>query len=147
MAVGQSRGRYFCLRGLNPLPSLVLLEGEDQPIGPGWESTFLLLYAFPPAPLIWSPGKQPQSAGNGTEPPGMPVVSNSLQSPRVASWVPPQETGSPRGGANLALEPRPAAVMTLASEGPEPLLKACDQTVVQTNLNSRAPSTRSLYGC
>ena len=35
--------------------------------------------------------------------------------------------------------------MGMAPEGPDPLLSACDQAVIQTVLDSRAPSTRALY--
>ena len=49
------------------------------------------------------------------------------------------------GGPHLALQTRMSAAMGLALEGPDPLLMACDQEVVQTIIDSRAPSTRSLY--
>ena len=35
--------------------------------------------------------------------------------------------------------------MGLALEGPDPLIMECDQEVVQTIMDSRAPSTRALY--
>ena len=35
--------------------------------------------------------------------------------------------------------------MGMALEGPEPLLADCDQAVIQTINDSRAPSTRALY--
>ncbi|KAK0138713.1 hypothetical protein N1851_024747 [Merluccius polli] len=45
----------------------------------------------------------------------------------------------------MASEPGTPAVLGTAPEGPDPLLGACDQAVIQTILDSRAPATRALY--
>lgn len=49
------------------------------------------------------------------------------------------------GGAHLAPLAETSSTACLATEGPGSLLSSCEQLVVRTVLNSRAPSTRQLY--
>ncbi len=48
-------------------------------------------------------------------------------------------------GPHLASESGTPADIGMAPEGPDPLLMACDQEVVQTIMDLRAPSTKALY--
>ncbi|XP_041953186.1 uncharacterized protein LOC121713015 isoform X2 [Alosa sapidissima] len=61
--------------------------------------------------------------------------------------VPPHSCGPPltTGGTDLAPKSSAPTVMGIATEGPEPLLGACDPAVVYTINNSRAASTNALY--
>lgn len=54
-------------------------------------------------------------------------------------------TPYPNWGSPMASEPELSTTVGLAFERSEWLLGACDQSMVQTTLNSRAPSTRALY--
>ena len=62
-------------------------------------------------------------------------------------WRPPKETGPSlaAGGTRMASESRSPSDLGLATGNQDPLLASCDQSVIDTVLSSRAPSTRSLY--
>lgn len=81
--------------------------------------------------------------------PSVCIFSHSLISsdPRqgLTKQAPSEEGGYPTASRQLHMASRSAMTLSLASEGPASRLKSCDQTVVQTILNSQAPSSCSLH--
>lgn len=75
------------------------------------------------------------------------MVSSTPQTPEWGAMATPKESrpSLSAGGAHMASEPgsRPAVCLAIGSQ--DPLLASCDQSVIHTVLNSRAPSTRLLY--
>ena len=93
------------------------------------------------------------SEGEPQTPAGCPklaretLVSSNVQAAGWRSMVPAKEAGPAftAGGPHLAPQTRVPAAMGLALEGPDTLIMECDKEVVQTIIDSRAPSTRALY--
>ena len=92
------------------------------------------------------------SEGEPQTPAGCPklaretLVSSNVQAAGWRSMVPAEEVGPAltAEGPHLAPQTRVPAAMGLALEGPDPPLMACDQEVVQTIVDLRAPSTMAL---
>ncbi|XP_073671778.1 uncharacterized protein [Paramisgurnus dabryanus] len=151
----QGRGGSLCLRGIDPLPPLVLLDGEEQPSGPGCSRTRLARGS----PLCFS--TNPSDSSNTAESPpagsqatvgspllaGKNMVSTVVQSLQRFTVAPPRQEGSPVSvtGPNLASRSSSPAAVGLVTAGPDPLLTECSDGVCNTILNARAPSTRAQY--
>ncbi|KAI2655577.1 Transposon Ty3-G Gag-Pol polyprotein [Labeo rohita] len=112
----------------------------------------LRLYAFPPDRS--APGSSRESApGRGVPPPSSPILAGPSMvlgpdfSPRRLSTGDSRQEGSPLTGGGLCVPPSPGAVETLgvAPEGAHLLASGLSTEVVETILQSRAPSTRKLY--
>ncbi|KAI2645311.1 Transposon Ty3-G Gag-Pol polyprotein [Labeo rohita] len=101
-----------------------------------------------------APGSSRESApGRGVPPPSSPVLAGPSMvlgpdfSPRRLSMGDSRQEGSPLTGGGLCVPPSPGAVETLgvAPEGAHLLASGLSTEVVETILQSRAPSTRKLY--
>ncbi|KAI2657596.1 Transposon Ty3-G Gag-Pol polyprotein [Labeo rohita] len=101
-----------------------------------------------------APGSSRESApGRGVPPPSSRVLAGPSMvlgpdfSPRRLSMGDSRQEGSPLTGGGLCVPPSPGAVETLgvAPEGAHLLASGLSTEVVETILQSRAPSTRKLY--
>ena len=152
--IRHSRGRPVCFRVHNTLPSLVL-SVRDESDGTGCLGTSMATSAPLCLPAISTDrvNSTQSSEGEPQTPAGCPklaretLVSSNVQAARRRSMVPAGEAGPAltAGGPHLAPQTRVPAAMGLALVGPDPLIMECDQEVVQTIMDSRAPSTRALY--
>ena len=75
------------------------------------------------------------------------MVSSTAETTPGGAMAPPKETGPSlsAGGTHMASESRSPSALDLAIGSQEPLLASCDQSVIDTVLSSRAPSTRLPY--
>ncbi|KAI2646912.1 hypothetical protein H4Q32_025038 [Labeo rohita] len=101
-----------------------------------------------------APGSSRESApGRGVPPPSSPVLAGPSMvfgpdfSPRWLSMGDSRQEGSPLTGGGHHVPPSPGAVEALgvASEGAHLLASGLSTEVVETILQSRAPTTRKLY--
>ena len=110
-----------------------------------------LLYAFPPNSAQKSAGKsameQPQTVTGGPQLARAAMVSGAAETTPEGATAPPKETGPSlsAGGMHMASESELPSALDLAIWSQEPPLASCEQSVIDTVLSSRAPSTRSLY--
>ena len=150
-----SRGGPVCHRVLNTMPSLVLPDGDFESIRAGCSGTpmarlpSVCISTFPTNSVdtTQGPGRQPQTPAGCSEMAREDVVLDAAQSLLQLSMAAPQQERSPVpvGRPHLASVPGTPAAVRMAPEGPDPLLSQCDQAVIQTILDARAPSTQALY--
>ncbi len=154
-AVWQSRSGPLCLGSIDPVPPLVFTSRKIQSSGSGCSSPRLARsitvclspYTIDLGNCSQSPSGTPQATASSARLARETLVSSDVQALRRGALEPSQEEGSPPpvGRSDLAPESRMPTALCLASEGPEPLLRVCDQDVQNTIMNSRAPSTRNAY--
>ncbi|XP_077371178.1 uncharacterized protein LOC144014787 [Festucalex cinctus] len=148
-------GRSLCLRGLNPLPTLVFPERGHQPSGSG--CTGAAVAGVPSLRLSAAPSDMADasesSSGGAHAVADGPLLAGPDVVPPAPSTVLRRAVASPRQGgpvvstgrSGLASRPSAPSRMCLATEGPQPLLTGCTESVTRTILNARAPSTRQQY--
>ncbi|KAL0195548.1 hypothetical protein M9458_009120, partial [Cirrhinus mrigala] len=102
----------------------------------------LRLYAFPPIALL--PGVLERVRRDGVS---LLMVLGPDISPRRLSMGDSRQEGSPLTGGGYHLAPPPGAMeaVGVASEGAQLIASGLSTEVVETILQSRAPSTRKLY--
>ncbi len=154
-AVWQSGSGPLCLGSIDPVPPLDFTSRKIQSSGSGCSSPRLARsvtvclspYTIDLGNCSQSPSGKPQATASSAKLARETLVSSDVQALRRGALEPSQEEGSPPpvGRSDLAPESRTPTALCLASEGPEPLLRVCDQDVQNTIMNSRAPSTRSAY--
>ena len=146
--------RWTSLHQRNP-PPLVLLDGGDGPPRTGClssrlatESSVCLPTAAPDSPHT-SEGVSagPQATSGGPLLARETLVSTAVQALLQLSMAPPLQEGPPftAGGPDLAPRSPSPPALGLAAAGPDSLLNVCTETVRNTILNARAPSTRAQY--
>ncbi|XP_077367689.1 uncharacterized protein LOC144011105 [Festucalex cinctus] len=148
-------GRSLCLRGLNPLPTLVFPERGHQPSGSGCSGAAVAgvpSLRLSAAPSDMAEASESSSGGAHAVADG-PLLAGPDVVPPAPSTVLRRAVASPRQGgpvvstgrSGLASRPTAPSRMCLATEGPQPLLTGCTESVTRTILNARAPSTRQQY--
>ena len=153
--IRHSRGGPVCNRVHNAMPSLVLPDGDIESVRAGCSGAPMArlppvcFSTFPTNSIdtTQGPGRQPQTPAGRSKMAREDVVLDAAQSLLQLSMAAPQQEGSPVsvGRPHLASVSGTPAAVCMAPEGPEPLLSQCDQDVIQTILDARAPSTRALY--
>jgi len=134
--IWQSTGGSVCLRTLNPMPPVVLMDREVQPVGSGCVSTCLAkssTLCLSPQPLNSANSPQnssrgPQDSPSGTELARETLVSNVMLASQWGALEPTQEEGPAPSviGADMTPKPRSVTALCLAAEEPELLLTSCD---------------------
>ncbi|KAL0148327.1 hypothetical protein M9458_056389 [Cirrhinus mrigala] len=153
-SVWSSPGGSFCHEGEHTMSPLVLSSSSSSP-GAGCHGTDVA-EASPVrlSPDRSAPGSSRESApGRGVPPSSSPVLAGPSMvlgpdfSPRRLSLGDSRQERSPLTGRGFHFSPPAGAVETLgvASEGAHLLASGLSTEVVETILQSRAPSTRKLY--
>ncbi|KAL0165880.1 hypothetical protein M9458_037724, partial [Cirrhinus mrigala] len=153
-SVWSSPSGSFCHKGEHAMSPLVLSSSSSSP-GAGCHGTDVA-EASPVrfSPDCSAPGSSRESApGQGVPPSSSPVLAGPSMvlgpgiSPRRLSMGDSRQKGSPLTGGGHHSSPPPRAVETLgvASEGAHLLASGLSTEVVETILQSRAPSTRKPY--
>lgn len=151
----QGDGGPVCVRGGQPLPSLVLSGRQHQSAGPGCAGARLaegptLRFSSVPADRPHTP----ESPSRGAQtPPGGPllagedVVSDAAQTLLRLSYASPLQDGPfvPDGGADITSQSRSPSALGLAATGPRSDFSEFGGEVGHTMRNARAPSTQLLY--
>ncbi|XP_034396385.1 uncharacterized protein LOC117735684 [Cyclopterus lumpus] len=153
----QGKGGSLCLREVNPLPPLGLLDGEDQSSRsrcPGPHMARGPSLCFPSispdlANASQGPSTGPQSFDGGPVVASQDLVSPVAQTLPRDAMAPPRQEGPPIAarGSDLASRPQPPLSVGLAVAGPNRLLSGCTELVRKTILNARVPSTCLQYEC
>ncbi|XP_051756294.1 uncharacterized protein LOC127516053 [Ctenopharyngodon idella] len=149
-----SRSRPICIGRVNPVSTLVL-PNTSSTFGSGCHGTDVAeATSVRISPVRSAPGGSGESTPGGGQPDtGSPVLANqdmvlglSVPTRRLPNGASPQ-TGSPvaSGRHDNTSSPRTVEAMGLASEGARFIDAGLPTEVVETILNSRAPSTRKLY--
>lgn len=150
-----SRGGPLCLERDNTLSTVVLPLGTRQSAGAGCSGTCMAKLSS----VCLSPSsavnvdaaqdrpEQSQSAVGCSVLAGEALVSHDSQAPRWGTLGSTPEEGPvvTVRREHMASSPGAPPSVPVALEGPDSLLTSCDQAVVQTVLNARATSTRTLY--
>ncbi|KAI2659312.1 tRNA-5-methyluridine(54) 2-sulfurtransferase [Labeo rohita] len=144
----------FCHEGEHAMSPLVLSSSSSSP-GAGCHGTDVAeASSVRLSPDRSAPGSSRESApGRGVPPSSSPVLAGPSMvlgpdfSPRRLSMGDSRQEGSPLTGGGYCVSPSPGAVETLgvAPEGAHLLASGLSTEVVETILQSRAPSTRKLY--
>lgn len=151
----QGDGGPVCVRGGQPLPSLVLSGRQHQSAGPGCAGARLaegptLRFSSVPADRPHTP----ESPSRGAQtPPGGPllagedVVSDAAQTLLRLSYASPLQDRPfvPDGGADITSQSRSPSALGLAATGPRSDFSEFGGEVGHTMRNARAPSTQLLY--
>ncbi|KAL0147294.1 hypothetical protein M9458_057396 [Cirrhinus mrigala] len=153
-SVWSSPSRSLCHEGEHAMSPLVLSSSSSSP-GAGCHGTDVAeASSVRFSPDRSAPGSSRESApGRGVPPSSSPVLAGPSMvlgpdiSPRRLSMGDSRQEGSPLTGGGYHSAPPPGAVETLgvASEGAHLLASGLSTEVVETILQSRAPSTRKLY--
>ena len=151
----QGRGRPLCLGGVDALPSLVLLDRSDQPVGAGrvgarlagQTSVCLSTIASDPTDTPEGPFAGPPASAGGSLLAREALVFTAAHTLLQCAMAPPRQEGAPvtAEGSDLASRPLSPPALGLATAGPNQLLRDCTAAVRGTVLSARAPSTRLQY--
>ena len=154
--VWESGGRLVCLERVDALSPVVLPGRAIQSVGAGRAGSPLaaglsaVRVSSTPAAhadIAQDSRRRTHGSAGGTVLAGEDLVPHGPTTPRRDAVASTLEAGSSvsGGGPYLAPSSGPSSAPCLASEGSDLLLSSCDQAVVHTVLNARAPSTRALY--